>query len=51
MAEFWTIWLVSLSFGLYIYIGWRSRVKDSSGFYVAGQNVPQIANGAATAAD
>ncbi|WP_409197268.1 sodium:solute symporter family protein [Chroococcidiopsis cubana] len=51
MAEFWTIWLVSLSFGLYIYIGWRSRVKDSSGFYVAGQGVPQIANGAATAAD
>ena len=51
MAEFWTIWLVSLSFGLYIYIGWRSRVRDSSGFYVAGQGVPQIANGAATAAD
>ncbi|MDV2997306.1 MAG: Cation/acetate symporter ActP [Chroococcidiopsis sp. SAG 2025] len=51
MAEFWTVWLVTLSFGLYIYIGWRSRVKDSSGFYVAGQGVPQIANGAATAAD
>jgi cation/acetate symporter len=51
MAEFWTIWLVSCSFALYIYIGWRSRVKDSSDFYVAGQGVPQIANGAATAAD
>ncbi|OWY63735.1 cation acetate symporter [cyanobacterium TDX16] len=51
MAEFWTVWLVSCSFGLYLYIGWRSRVKDSSGFYVAGQGVPQIANGAATAAD
>jgi len=50
-AELWTILLVALSFGLYIYIGWRSRVKDSSGFYVAGQGVPQIANGAATAAD
>jgi len=51
MAEIWTVWLVALSFGLYIYIGWRSRVKDSSDFYVAGQGVPQIANGAATAAD
>ena len=50
-AEFWTILLVALSFLLYLYIGWQSRVKDSSGFYVAGQDVPQIANGAATAAD
>ena len=50
-AEVWTILLVSLSFVLYLYIGWRSRVRDSSGFYVAGQGVPQIANGAATAAD
>ena len=50
-AEFWTIILVALSFALYLYIGWRSRVKDSAGFYVAGQGVPQIANGAATAAD
>jgi cation/acetate symporter len=50
-AELWTIILVALSFLLYLYIGWRSRVKDSSGFYVAGQGVPQIANGAATAAD
>ena len=50
-AELWTILLVALSFLLYLYIGWRSRVKDSSGFYVAGQGVPQIANGAATAAD
>jgi cation/acetate symporter len=50
-AELWTILLVALSFALYLYIGWRARVKDSSGFYVAGQGVPQIANGAATAAD
>ena len=35
-AEFWTILLVALSFLLYLYIGWRSRVRDSSGFYVAG---------------
>ncbi|NEQ24275.1 MAG: cation acetate symporter [Microcoleus sp. SIO2G3] len=50
-VETWTILLVALSFALYLYIGWRSRVRDSSGFYVAGQGVPAIANGAATAAD
>lgn len=50
-AEVWTIFLVACSFALYLYIGWRSRVKDSSGFYVARQDIPQIANGAATAAD
>lgn len=50
-AEIWTIFLVASSFALYLYIGWRSRVEDSSDFYVAGQGVPQIANGAATAAD
>ena len=50
-VEIWTIFLVALTFALYIYIGWRSRVRDSAGFYVAGQGVPAIANGAATAAD
>jgi cation/acetate symporter len=50
-VELWTIVLVGLSFLLYIYIGWRSRVRDSSGFFVAGQGVPSLANGAATAAD
>lgn len=50
-VEIWTILFVALSFALYLYIGWRSRVRDSSGFYVAGQGVPAIANGAATAAD
>lgn len=49
--EFWTIALAILSFALYIYIGWRSRVQDTKGFFVAGQGVPAIANGAATAAD
>lgn len=47
----WTTILVVLTFGLYIYIGFRSRVRDTKGFYVAGQGVPAIANGAATAAD
>jgi cation/acetate symporter len=50
-AELWTIILVSISFILYLYVGWRARVKDSKGFYVAGQGVPALANGAATAAD
>jgi len=50
-AENWTILLVLLSFMLYLYIGWSARVRDSKGFYVAGQGVPPLANGAATAAD
>ncbi|MEW6493729.1 MAG: sodium:solute symporter family protein [Cyanobacteriota bacterium] len=50
-VEAWTTFLVILSFILYLYIGWRSRVKDSKGFFVAGQGVPSLANGAATAAD
>ncbi len=50
-ASYWTFGFVILTFALYLYIGWRSRVKDSKGFYVAGQGVPAIANGAATAAD
>ncbi len=47
----WTFVFVAITFMLYLYIGWRSRVKESAGFYVAGQGVPAIANGAATAAD
>lgn len=50
-ARPWTWSFVALTFAIYLYIGWRSRVKDSKGFYVAGQGVPAIANGAATAAD
>ncbi len=47
----WTYIMVGLSFGLYMYIAWRSRVKDTKGFYVAGGGVPPLANGMATAAD
>jgi cation/acetate symporter len=47
----WTTILVILSFGAYLYIGYMNRVRDTKGFYVAGQGVPAIANGAATAAD
>lgn len=47
----WTWLFVGLTFALYLFIGWRSRVRETAGFYVAGQGVPAIANGAATAAD
>lgn len=50
-VEVWTIVLVILSFVLYIYIGWQSRVEDTKGFFVADQDIPSVANGAATAAD
>ncbi|MEO0373514.1 MAG: sodium:solute symporter family protein [Cyanobacteria bacterium P01_A01_bin.17] len=50
-VEVWTILFVGITFVIYLYIGWRSRVKDTKGFFVADQGVPAIANGAATAAD
>ncbi|AKG22648.1 sodium:solute symporter family protein [Calothrix sp. 336/3] len=50
-VELWTIVIVGLSFLIYLYIGWQSRVEDSKGFFVADQDIPSIANGAATAAD
>ena len=50
-VEAWTTVLVILSFILYTYIGWRSRVQDTKGFFVADRDIPSIANGAATAAD
>ena len=50
-VEAWTTIFVVISFIAYTYIGWRSRVRDSKGFFVADQGVPSIANGAATAAD
>lgn len=49
--EAWTYIFITATFSVYLYIGWRSRVGESSGFYVAGQGVPSLANGAATAAD
>ena len=50
-VEAWTYLFVGISFAGYLYIGYYNRVKDTKGFYVAGQGVPAIANGAATAAD
>jgi cation/acetate symporter len=50
-VELWTIVIVGLSFLIYIYIGWQSRVENTKDFFIAGQGIPSIANGAATAAD
>lgn len=50
-VETWTWIVVGITFLFYLYIGWRARVRTTAGFYVAGQGVPAVANGAATAAD
>lgn len=50
-VKMWTFIMVFCTFGLYLYIAWRSRVKDTKGFYVAGGGVPALANGMATGAD
>ncbi|MFN2269034.1 MAG: cation acetate symporter, partial [Desulfonatronovibrio sp.] len=47
----WTYIMVIITFGLYLFIAWRSRVKETKGFYIAGASVPPLANGMATAAD
>ena len=47
----WTYLFVTVTFTLYLFIAWRSRVKTTEGFYVAGRGVPAMANGMATAAD
>ncbi len=50
-VETWTYIMVGLTFAAYLYIGYRNRVRDTKGFYVAGQGVPAVFNGMATAAD
>lgn len=50
-TQAWTFLFVIITFMIYLYIGWASRAQESGEFYVAGQGVPAIANGAATAAD
>ena len=47
----YTYVFVTITFMVYLYIGWQSRVRETEGFYVAGHGVPAVANGAATAAD
>ena len=50
-VQAWTYVIVTATFALYIGIAWWSRVKTTSGFYVAGRGVPALANGMATGAD
>ncbi|MEM9597880.1 MAG: sodium:solute symporter family protein [Acidobacteriota bacterium] len=50
-TELWTFAFVALTFGVYLWIGYTNRVRDTKGFYVAGQGVPPLFNGMATAAD
>ena len=47
----WTFAFIVATFAIYIAIAWRSRVRETSGFYVADQGIPTVANGAAIAAD
>ncbi len=49
--QLWTLIFAVITFGVYIYIAYASRVSDTSGFYVAGGGIPAPANGAAIAAD
>ncbi len=50
-VQIWTLVFVVITFSLYIYIAYASRVKDTAGFYIAGGGIPAPANGAAIAAD
>lgn len=50
-VQAWTYLMVAITFGIYIFIGYSNRVRDTKGLYVAGQGVPAIFNGAATGAD
>ena len=50
-VQLWTLIFVAITFSLYIYIAYASRVSDTAGFYVAGGGIPAPANGAAIAAD
>jgi cation/acetate symporter len=49
--QVWTLVFVIVTFAIYIYIAYASRVSTTSGFYVAGGGIPAPANGAAIAAD
>jgi cation/acetate symporter len=49
--KLWTALIVGATFGAYLLIAWLSRVRDTTGFYVAGRGIPAAANGMATAAD
>ena len=50
-AQFWTYFLVGITFTLYIGIAIWSRAKSTKEFYVAGGGIHPVLNGMATAAD
>ena len=49
MVERYTLTLIMITFGIYIFIG--IRAKDTKTFFIAGSEIPTIVNGAAIAAD
>ncbi len=49
--QVWTAIFAVITFSVYIYIAYASRVSTTAGFYVAGGGIPAWANGAAIAAD
>ena len=50
-VQAWTFVMVGLSFALYIGVAIRARASSTRDFYVAGNQVPAVVNGMATAAD
>ena len=50
-VQAWTFVMVGLSFALYIGVAFWARASSTGEFYVAGQGVPPVINGMATAAD
>ncbi len=50
-VQTWTFIIVGLTFALYIGIAVWSRAGTTKEFYIAGQGVPPVLNGMATAAD
>ena len=50
-SEIWTAIFISLSLLSYLVIAWQARVRSTKEFFVAGQNIPTLANGIATAGD
>ncbi len=50
-VQAWTYLIVGLTFGLYIFIAFRSKANSTGEFYVAGGHISPLFNGLATAAD
>ena len=50
-VQAWTFVMVGLSFALYISVAIWSKASSTSDFYVAGNKIPSVVNGMATAAD